>query len=79
MKTATEWFKEGRSKTRNYDESVAFLKQIQLDAWQQGMTDAAEIAEDSAESVCDISACAIARRAIMDKIKTVAAMPNVES
>ncbi len=43
MKNATEWFKEGRSKTRNYDESVAFLKAMQDDARQELLDEIAKL------------------------------------
>lgn len=44
MKTAVDWHKELIGNSATYV-SVAALQQIQLDAWRQGMMDAAEIVE----------------------------------
>lgn len=55
MKTAEEWYDDythdeepnvilGNILSR--DEAVAFIKQIQLDAWKQGMSDAAHFCRD---------------------------------
>lgn len=67
MKSAEEWFNnpvtgEGLhnmvcSPEADYDENVVItlLKQIQLDAWKQGMQDAATLAEEGAEAYLTLS------------------------
>ncbi len=50
MKTAEEWIKEYNDTRYSEDRKLIFkdgslIKQIQLDAWKQGMTDAMEIAD----------------------------------
>ena len=79
MIKSNEWTKAICGATNfplNPDGLNVIVEQIQRDAWKQGVTDAAGIAEDAAEDVQDNSGCIVARRAIMDKIKSMAAMSN---
>lgn len=45
MKSAQEWYSEGGWNTDS--NAIESIKEIQHDAWKQGMTDAAEIVNDA--------------------------------
>lgn len=64
MKTAEQWWIEGRSKTRSETEVVKLLKQIQIDA----LREAAEIADKIATSTDSINAGRV-HFAILSRIK----------